>query len=574
MVEKSKIITHPQFGSVEITIGANEETLYKPKDIAIALGYKDCASKIKNCCKSRIYVTIMTKGGPQRTKFIPESEVLKMVGDCNSPSAKKFIGWLREEGAVFKKAIEVSCIDEGQNAPQAKSVSTGQTKQTNDMQQIIKTLETLDICDTKFAIYGTPEEPLFLAKDVATVIEHTNSRMMLQSIDDEEKIVKNVYTAGGSQKAWLLTEDGLYEILMRSSKPIAKTFKKYIKAELKRIRAKVRGQSKDSSQVAIEEGEPTSQTSTKGCNKWPKMNPLEFVSYIASRNLGSCNQPKKETEPEKSEDSNLYMQVFNFENIPISFRFGEGVMINATEMAKAFGKKPAEWLRLPSTQEFLDILVKVRKSHIEKLIKTVRGGTTQTGKGTWMHEDVALEFARWLSLQFAIWCNDRIKEMLLDSAQVQNNAEQLEDLHTMQSQINNLEQRITVIESQTNTLEPANPAPEGKKFEFKAYQPDPKETLYSIKSLVRILASKGFVVDELAMFKFLRNKGVLGSKGKAYNLPTPMYVQHGLMKGVVYSYTSKSGRSGNKMSTRITAEGMDYFLKKFLTQPDLVNEIQ
>lgn len=30
-----------------------------------------------------------------------------------------------------------------------------------------------------------------------------------------------------------------------------------------------------------------------------------------------------------------------------------------------------------------------------------------------MHEDVALEFARWLSPAFAIWCNDRIKELLL-----------------------------------------------------------------------------------------------------------------------------------------------------------------
>lgn len=30
-----------------------------------------------------------------------------------------------------------------------------------------------------------------------------------------------------------------------------------------------------------------------------------------------------------------------------------------------------------------------------------------------MHEDVALEFARWLSPVFAIWCNDRCKELLL-----------------------------------------------------------------------------------------------------------------------------------------------------------------
>jgi hypothetical protein len=45
---------------------------------------------------------------------------------------------------------------------------------------------------------------------------------------------------------------------------------------------------------------------------------------------------------------------------------------------------------------------------------TVRKGGINPG--TWMHEDVAMEFALWLSPEFAIWCNDRIKEILLDKA--------------------------------------------------------------------------------------------------------------------------------------------------------------
>lgn len=36
------------------------------------------------------------------------------------------------------------------------------------------------------------------------------------------------------------------------------------------------------------------------------------------------------------------------------------------------------------------------------LIVTTNGGQIQ---GTWMHEDVALEFARWLNPAFAIWCH-------------------------------------------------------------------------------------------------------------------------------------------------------------------------
>lgn len=81
-------------------------------------------------------------------------------------------------------------------------------------------------------------------------------------------------------------------------------------------------------------------------------------------------------------------------------------MVNATEMAKPFKKRPSKWLALPTTKQFLDTLEAVRKSDRSALVKKVNG------IGTWLHEDVALEFARWLSPLFAIWCNDRIKELL------------------------------------------------------------------------------------------------------------------------------------------------------------------
>lgn len=98
---------------------------------------------------------------------------------------------------------------------------------------IIKEQEVLG---KQFRIFGTPDQPLFLAKDVATWIEHSNPRVMLQCVDEDEKVVKNVYTPGGNQESWFLTEDGLYEVLMQSRKPIAKDFKKHVKQILKSIR--------------------------------------------------------------------------------------------------------------------------------------------------------------------------------------------------------------------------------------------------------------------------------------------------------------------------------------------------
>lgn len=100
----------------------------------------------------------------------------------------------------------------------------------------LKVLNEQEVLGKHFKVYGTPEEPLFLAKDVADWIKHSNPRMMLQTVDDDEKGVRNVYTPGGMQEAWCLTEDGLYEVLMQSRKPIAKEFKKKVKEILKTIR--------------------------------------------------------------------------------------------------------------------------------------------------------------------------------------------------------------------------------------------------------------------------------------------------------------------------------------------------
>lgn len=97
-------------------------------------------------------------------------------------------------------------------------------------------------------IYGDNQEPLFLARDVAEMIDYTKTsqgyydvQAMLRKVDEDEKlkgIPSNSATKNfrSSQQVWFLTEHGLYEVLMRSSKPLAKEFRKYVKQVLKEIR--------------------------------------------------------------------------------------------------------------------------------------------------------------------------------------------------------------------------------------------------------------------------------------------------------------------------------------------------
>ena len=104
------------------------------------------------------------------------------------------------------------------------------------MNKEIKVIDERVVLGKHFRVYGDIENPLFLAKDVAEWIEHSNVTHMVKNVDEDERCLIIVNTFGGNQESLALTEDGLYEVLMQSRKPIAKQFKKKVKEILKSIR--------------------------------------------------------------------------------------------------------------------------------------------------------------------------------------------------------------------------------------------------------------------------------------------------------------------------------------------------
>ena len=102
-----------------------------------------------------------------------------------------------------------------------------------------------------------------------------------------------------------------------------------------------------------------------------------------------------------------------YEGFPITFENKNGkMMVNATQMAKPFeGKTVSHWLSNNRTTEL--IACKSADSGIptSELVVVVKGGEPSL-QGTWLHEDLAIPFAQWLSPKFYIWCNDHIKELL------------------------------------------------------------------------------------------------------------------------------------------------------------------
>ena len=97
----------------------------------------------------------------------------------------------------------------------------------------IGVISTSNLLGRNINVYGSVENPFFLAKDVADWLELSNVSDMISRVDEEER---SKFNLGRQGETWFLSEDGLYEALLQSRKPIAKQFKKGVKDILKQIR--------------------------------------------------------------------------------------------------------------------------------------------------------------------------------------------------------------------------------------------------------------------------------------------------------------------------------------------------
>ena len=75
-------------------------------------------------------------------------------------------------------------------------------------------------------------EPWFVATDVASVLEYRDAHDMTRILDDDEKGTQIVRTLGGEQSVSVINESGLYSAILRSRKPEAKAFKKWVTYEV------------------------------------------------------------------------------------------------------------------------------------------------------------------------------------------------------------------------------------------------------------------------------------------------------------------------------------------------------
>ena len=257
--------------------------------------------------------------------------------------------------------------------------------------------------------------------------------------------------------------------------------------------------------------------------------------------------------------------VFVYRGHEITFQKEDGsVMVNATEMAKVFDKQPAHWINQVSSDNFIRTYAKLKNRSLADLVVIARGGDNP---GTWMHEDIALEFARWLSPEFAIWCNDRIKELIqrgytkLDSISRKDLAKMLFESEEEKERLIEDVARLGVRTlEQEKALEAAAP-----KVLFADTVSASKNSIL-IRELATILRQKGVDIGEKRLFAWMREHEYLCSRGESRNLPTQRATEMGLITIKESTRVAPNGTVFVDLTPKITGKGQTYFIQKFLYQ--------
>lgn len=96
----------------------------------------------------------------------------------------------------------------------------------------------------------------------------------------------------------------------------------------------------------------------------------------------------------------------DFNGLPVVFR--EDGYINMTKAAQHYGKRLQHFTESPDTREYVEALEAITG---KQCLLSKRGGA-KGNSGTWCHPKLAVFFARWLDVRFAVWCDLAIDNIL------------------------------------------------------------------------------------------------------------------------------------------------------------------
>lgn len=242
----------------------------------------------------------------------------------------------------------------------------------------------------------------------------------------------------------------------------------------------------------------------------------------------------------------------------IEFKMIEGnIYANATSIANAFDngrQKLADWKRSKRTIELIEELSTMENSHRLIISEEGRNG------GTWIEENLILDFAQYLNIKFRVWCNTQITTLIREG-EVSLKPKTEEDMLLMLFPDTNPDLimlsagNIRLIKKQSAQLEEQKPM-----VEFANNVANASNSI-DIGELAKIISNDIKTIGRTKLFSYLRENGFL-MKG---NIPYQKYIDNGYFKVVEGVYKTPYGDK-TYSKTLCTGKGQIAIIEKIKSE--------
>lgn len=203
------VFSNERFGRIR-TVLIDDVIWFVGKDIAEALGYSNPRKALADHVEEedKGVTKCYTPGGAQEMTIINESGVYSLIFASKLPDAKEFKHWIIDDithtGRCLTNAVESD-----------------------------NSLQTFDYHSGKVRTVTIDGEPWFVLKDVCDILELTTPARVAERLDTDEVSQTHLTDSlGRKQTITIINESGLYHVVLRSDKPEAKPFRKWITADV------------------------------------------------------------------------------------------------------------------------------------------------------------------------------------------------------------------------------------------------------------------------------------------------------------------------------------------------------
>lgn len=252
-------------------------------------------------------------------------------------------------------------------------------------------------------------------------------------------------------------------------------------------------------------------------------------------------------------------KTFSYNGNDVLFDIKDDVMVNATQLAKIYGKRPNDYLSLPATNQLINAIT--RKYGIsENQLVISKAGSSHNGGGTWMHRLIVVDFCQWLDIDLKLWCTEKLDELMRYGMTATQ--------PTLEQMINNPDLVISLAtqlkseREEKHRLEQQNALQEEQLLQAAPKVQYVDTVLQSVNTYATNLIAKEMGMSAETLNKRLKEKGIQYRQSGVWVL-TSKYQNKGYTKTRTHAYTRSDGSQSTAMLTVWTEQGRAFLHSLF-----------